>query len=110
MTYLADELLLDDLEELVLLESLTRDVERQVIRVNDTADELEVLGEEIIELVRDEHAADIQLEVLSVLAILLVQVLGGLGRNEQDGSENDLTLNGEVASGQWVLVRRRVFW
>ena len=37
--HLSDEFLLDDLEELVLLEILARDVQGKVIRVNDSADE-----------------------------------------------------------------------
>ena len=40
--YFADQLLFDDFEKLVLLEILTRNVERQVIGVDDTTDEGQV--------------------------------------------------------------------
>merc|ERR1712167_297727 len=54
---LLDEVLLDDLEDLVLLERLARDVERQVLRVDDALDELEELGHDVLAVVHDEDAA-----------------------------------------------------
>ena len=49
--YLANELLLDDLQELVLLQSLARHVKRQIVRVNNSAKESEVLGNKVLELI-----------------------------------------------------------
>jgi hypothetical protein len=64
---LFDNVLADDLEDLVLLEGFTRDVEREIFRVDDTLDEVEVLGDKILAIVHDEHAADIEFDVISLL-------------------------------------------
>ena len=61
----ADALLADDLEDLVLLQGLARDVERQVLRVDDALDEVEVLRDEIVAVVHDEDAADVELRCQS---------------------------------------------
>ena len=45
---LLHDVLLDDLEDLVLLQHLARDVERQVLAVNDALDEVEVLRNEVL--------------------------------------------------------------
>ena len=66
---LLDDVLADDLENLVLLEGLTRDVERQVFRVDDTLDEVEVLGDEVLAVVHDEDAADVELDVIPLLLL-----------------------------------------
>jgi len=47
---LLDDVLSDDLEDLVLLEGLTGDVEREVLGVNDTLDEVEIFGDEVLAL------------------------------------------------------------
>ena len=59
--------LLDDLEDLVLLQCLTRDVQRQVLGADDTLDEVEVLGDGVFAVVHDEHAADVELDVVALL-------------------------------------------
>ena len=64
---LLDDVLADNLENLVLLESLTRDVEREILRVDDTLDEVEVLGDEILTVVHDEDTADVELDVVALL-------------------------------------------
>lgn len=73
---LLDEVLADDLEDLVLLESLTRDVEGEILRVDDTLDEVEVLGDEVLAIVHDEDTADVELDVVALL----------LGLEEIEGS------------------------
>ncbi len=50
-TNLTNELLLDDLEQLVLLEGLTGHVEGQIITVNNTTKEAEVLGHKVFNLI-----------------------------------------------------------
>ena len=67
---LLDDVLADDLEDLVLLEGLTRDVERQVLGVDDTLDEVEVLGDEILAVVHDEDTTDVELDVVALLLSL----------------------------------------
>ena len=64
---LLDDVLADNLENLVLLESLTRDVKREILRVDDTLDEVEVLGDEILTVVHDEDTADVELDVVALL-------------------------------------------
>ena len=64
---LLDDVLADDLENLVLLESLTRDVEREILGVDDTLDEVEVLGNEVLAVVHDEDAANVKLDVVALL-------------------------------------------
>ena len=64
---LLDNVLSDDLEDLVLLQRLTRDVEGEILRVNNTLDEVEVLGDEILAVVHDENTADVELDVVALL-------------------------------------------
>ena len=42
-----DEVFAIDLQDLVLLEGRTKDVEEEILKVDDTLDEVEVLGNEI---------------------------------------------------------------
>ena len=67
---LLDEVLADDLEDLVLLKRLTGDVERQILGVDDTLDEVEVLGNEVFTVVHDEDTADVKLDVVALLLCL----------------------------------------
>ncbi|KAF3067006.1 hypothetical protein CFAM422_009005 [Trichoderma lentiforme] len=99
---LLDNVLLDDLHDLVLLKSLTRQVEREILRVDNTLDEAEPLRDEVGGVISDEDAADVQLDV--VLGLLgLEQVKGSALGNEEDGTELELTLNGEVLDTEVVL-------
>jgi len=67
---LLHEVLADDLEDLVLLESLTRDVEGQVLGVDDTLNEVEVLGDQILAVIHDEDTSDVELDVIALLLAL----------------------------------------
>lgn len=53
---LLHQVLPDDAEDLVLLQALARDVERQVLRVHDTLHELQVLRHQVLAVVHDEHS------------------------------------------------------
>ena len=64
---LLDDVLADDLEDLVLQEGLTGDVGQQILRVNDTLDKVEVLGDPFLVVVHDEDAADVELDVVALL-------------------------------------------
>ena len=116
---LLDQVLADDLEDLVLLEGLTRNVEGQIFRIDDTLDKVEVLGDQILTVVHDEHAADIELDVVALL-LGLEQIEGcaeiavrhGLETtpneysplgNEEDGLELELTLDREVLDSEMVF-------
>lgn len=64
---LLDNVFADNLEDLVLLECLTRDVEREVFRVDNTLDEVEILRDKVLAIVHNEDAADIELDVIALL-------------------------------------------
>jgi len=99
---LLDNVLLDDLHDLVLLQSLTRQVEGQVFRVDNTLDEAEPLGDEVGGIVGDEDTTNVQLDV--VLGLLgLKEVEGSALGNEEDGAELKLTLDGEVLDSEVVF-------
>ena len=74
---------LDAGEHLVLLQDLTRNVERQVFGVDDAADESQVLREQLLGVIHDEDALDVELD--AALVVRLVEVHGGLGRNVEEG-------------------------
>ena len=131
---LFDKVFADNLEDLILLESLTRDIEGKVFRVDNTLDEVEVLGDEILAVVHDEDATDVKLDVVALL-LGLEKIEGGtadmnetehpiklkyqnlpLG-DEKNGLEFELTLDGEVLDSEVVfpiigqtLVERAVFF
>ena len=99
---LLDKVPLDDLHDLVLLESLTRQVERKILRVDDTLDESEPLWDQVSAVISDENTANVEFNV----------VLGPLGLeeierstlwNEEDSAELKLTLNGEVLDCKMIL-------
>ena len=73
---LLDEVLADDLEDLVLLQALARDVERQVLAVHHALDEAQVLRDELLAVVHDEDAAHVELDVVGLLARGLEEVEG----------------------------------
>ena len=99
---LLDNVLLDDLHDLVLLQGLTRQVEGQVLRVDNTLDEAEPLGDKVGGVVSDEDTADVELDV--VLGLLgLEEVEGSALGDVEDGTELKLTLNGEVLDSKVVL-------
>ena len=55
------------LEDLVLLQHLTGDVEGKVLAVNNALDKAQVLRDEVITVVHDEHTSHIQLDVVLLL-------------------------------------------
>ena len=64
---LLDEILANDLQDLVLLEGFTGDVEGEVLGVDDTLDKVEVLGNKVFAVVHDKDAADVKLDVVALL-------------------------------------------
>ena len=96
---LLDQVLADDLQDLVLLEHLTRDVEWEILRVDDTTDEVEPFGDELLAVVHDEDTSDIELDVVSLLAGL-EEIEGSALGDEDDGTELELTFNGEVLDSE----------
>jgi len=99
---LLDEVLSDNLQDLVLLERLSGDVQRQVLGVDDTDHEVEVFGDQLIVVLSDEHPPDVELNVVPLL-LLLKQVERSSLRGEQHSFELELTLNREVLDGKVVF-------
>jgi hypothetical protein len=89
---LLDEVLANDLEDLVLLQGFSRDIERKIFRVDNTLDEVEILGNEIFTIVHDEHAADVKFDIIALL-LRLKEVKGSALRDEDNGFEFELTLD-----------------
>lgn len=48
--------------ELVLLQGFTGDVQRQVVGINDTTDEVEIAWHNVLEVVRNEDTSDVELK------------------------------------------------
>lgn len=83
--------------------------------ISHTLDKVEVLGNEVLAVVHDEDAADVELDVVALLLGLEEVKRRTLG-DEQDGLELELTLDGEVLDSKMLLpvvaqalVERRVF-
>jgi hypothetical protein len=64
---LLHEVFANDLENLVLLQSLTGDVEGQVLGVDNTLDEVEILGDYILAVIHNEDTPDVELDVVALL-------------------------------------------
>ena len=77
-------MLADRLDLLVLLEHLARDVEREILRVDDAAHEAQPLGQQLAALVHDEDAAHVELDAV-VRAFAVVEVEGRLARHVEQG-------------------------
>ena len=99
---LLDEILLDDAQDLVLLESLTGDVQGKILRVDDTLDEGEPLGDDVLAVIHDEDTADVQLDVVALL-LAFEHVEGSTAGGEKERLELELTFNGEVLDGKVVF-------
>ena len=55
------------MKNLVLLEGLTGDVQWQILRVDDTLDEVQPFRHQLITVIHDEHTADVKLDVVALL-------------------------------------------
>jgi hypothetical protein len=64
---LLDNVLADNFEDLVLLEGSTGDVEREILGVDDALNEVEVFGDDILAVVHDEDATNVELDVVALL-------------------------------------------
>merc|ERR1711981_1343170 len=99
---LLDDVLLHDLEDLVLLQHFTGNVQWEVLRVDDTLDEAEVLWHKVLAVVHDEDASDVELHVVGLL-LVVKHVEGGSLRGEENALELEPTLDGKVLDGEALL-------
>jgi hypothetical protein len=65
---LLHQVLADDFQDLVLLQRLARNVEGQVLRVDYALDEAQPLRDQLLAVVHDKDAADVELDVVGLLA------------------------------------------
>jgi hypothetical protein len=99
---LLDDVLLDDLEDLVLLEEFSGNVQGQIFRVDDTLNETEEFGDKFVTVVHNEDSSNVQLDVVLLLLGLDQLERSSLGDIE-DGLELQLTFDGEVLDGKMVF-------
>ena len=99
---LLHDVLLDHLQDLVLLQELSGDVQRQIFGVHYSLDETQVLWDQILAVVHDEDSSNVQLDVI-LLLLGLEEVERGSLRHEQDGLELQLSFHGEKLDGQMVF-------
>jgi hypothetical protein len=62
-----DDVLANDFKDLVLLEGFSGNVEREILGVDDTLDEVQVFWDEILTVVHDEDAANVEFDVVALL-------------------------------------------
>mmetsp|Transcript_17764 Transcript_17764/g.57462 ORF Transcript_17764/g.57462 Transcript_17764/m.57462 type:complete len:716 (-) Transcript_17764:251-2398(-) len=99
---LLHDVLLDDLEDLVLLEHLAGDVEGEILGVDDALDEGQPLGDDLLAVVHDEHAADVELDVVALL-LAVEEVEGRALGGKEHGLELELALHREVLDREVLL-------
>jgi hypothetical protein len=92
---LLDKVLADDLEDLVLLQHLSRNVEGQVLGIDNTLDKVEPLRDQVLAVVHDKHSTHIKLDVVSLLLLLKHVERRTLG-DEEDRAELELSIDRRV--------------
>jgi hypothetical protein len=97
---LLDKILLDDTKNLVLLQGLTRNVEGKILRVDNTLDEGEPLGHDILAVIHDKDTSDVKLDhVVLLLGASLEHIKWSTLGGKETGLEFELTLHRKVLDG-----------
>ena len=92
--------LADDLQDLVLLQRLSGDVEGEVLKVDDVFD-IEVLRDELLTVVHDKDPTIVELDV--VLGLLVPkEVEGSALWDEEESAELHMALNREVLDAEML--------
>jgi len=99
---LLDNVLLHDLEDLVLLESFTRDVKGKIFGVDNTLDEAEPFGNNIFAVVHDENTTHVELDVV-LLLLGFKEIEGSAFRQEEKSTELEGAFNVEVLDSKVVF-------
>merc|ERR1711976_897094 len=82
--------------------SISGDVKREILGVNNTLDKVEILRDELLTVVHDEDSPDIELDVVLALLVLKQVKRSSLG-DEEKSSELELTLHREMFDSQMLL-------
>mmetsp|Transcript_30085 Transcript_30085/g.66207 ORF Transcript_30085/g.66207 Transcript_30085/m.66207 type:complete len:352 (+) Transcript_30085:1071-2126(+) len=99
---LLHQVLLDHTQDLVLLQGLTRDVEWEILRIHNTLDHVEPLRHQFLAIIHDEHATDVQLDVVPLL-LRLEEVKRGTTWHEEERAELQLAFDAEVLHCQVIF-------
>merc|ERR1712106_985050 len=97
---LFDNVFADDLENTRVLQHFTGNVEGKILRVDDTLDEVEIVGNEVGAVVHDKHATHVELDVAVFLGLALERVHGRALGHVEHGAELEVTLHREVLHGK----------
>mmetsp|Transcript_10838 Transcript_10838/g.15869 ORF Transcript_10838/g.15869 Transcript_10838/m.15869 type:complete len:291 (-) Transcript_10838:552-1424(-) len=98
------KILLNDTQDLVLLQGLTRYIKRKILRVDYSLNKLKPLGHDILTVVHDENPAHIKLDVVKLLfrssfEHIKWSTLGG----KEDSLKLKLTFHREMLYGSMLL-------
>mmetsp|Transcript_25524 Transcript_25524/g.54467 ORF Transcript_25524/g.54467 Transcript_25524/m.54467 type:complete len:382 (-) Transcript_25524:911-2056(-) len=93
----AHETLIDDGKNLGLLQDFTTDIQRKIVGIDDSLDELQPTGHQVLERIVDKDTLDVQPDVARVFVEhVLGQLKGEHARNVQNGLALDLSLQHEM--------------
>lgn len=56
-----DKLFADNFDKFVLLKGFTRNIQRQIIRIDDTTNEVQIIGHDVLEVIGYENTANVEL-------------------------------------------------
>eukprot|EP00438_Fugacium_kawagutii_P005795 Skav203224 [mRNA] locus=scaffold2292:243446:246351:- [translate_table: standard] len=99
---LLDQVLLDHSQDLVLLQGLARDVQRKILRIHNSLHEVQPFWHKLLAVIHDEHAANVELDVVSFL-FGLKKIEGRPARHKKQGTELKLTLHAEMLHCKVIL-------
>merc|ERR1719469_387698 len=99
---LLHQVLLDDSQDLVLLQGLTGDVQRKILRIDNTLDKIQPLRHQFIAIIHDEDTTHIELDVVTLL-LGLEEIKWSTARDEQESTEFKLSFNAEMFDSQVVF-------
>mmetsp|Transcript_24886 Transcript_24886/g.51672 ORF Transcript_24886/g.51672 Transcript_24886/m.51672 type:complete len:230 (-) Transcript_24886:619-1308(-) len=99
---LLHEIFLDHSQDLVLLQSLTRDVQWKIFRIHHTLHKIEPLRHQLLAIIHDEDTTDIQFDVVALL-LGLEEVKGCSAWNKQQSAKLKLALHAEMLHREVVL-------
>lgn len=98
---LFDNVLANDFENLVLLEHFTGDVQGKILRVDDSLDKGEPLGDELLTVVHDKDPTNVEFDI--VLFFRLKHVHWGSTRDKENGAEFQLSFDLKVFYREMVF-------
>jgi len=99
---LFDDVLLDDLEDFVLLQEFSGDIQWEIFRIDDSFYETEIFRDEVFTVVHDKDSSDVQFDVV-LLLLGLEEIEWGSFRYIEQGFELELSFNGEQFYGQMIF-------